>query len=288
MTAHGRFHCLSLSALLSVTLLLGTRSSAQQAEIPARLAAVGAYLARLEDSLDGKVATEEYLQQLLNDSAGAAGRTRRLRSDLVFVKDAETGLLEIRDVLIVDGQSRVDGAARLTAVLLAPGMSASERARRVLSEGSEFNLSPTDLQISRTLNRPLAALQYLRRSNTSRSQFKIGSGGTIGGENTVVLSFQETASPRLIQVPDGSAARGKVWVSTTTGAVLRTDLSIDSRLPARVRATVRVEYRRVQDADVWWPASMNEDYTVERSAPTTITTTATYSNYRTFTVTVDR
>ena len=73
-----------------------------------------------------------------------------------------------------------------------------QQARRLVAEGSRFNLNATGVVIDRTINTPMVALMFLRPSEQQRSAFKVGKTSQIDGLTCVALAFNERAKPALI------------------------------------------------------------------------------------------
>jgi hypothetical protein len=240
------------------------------------LRASGAYLAQYERDVSGIVAEEDYTQRIPAEMGGR----RRLRSDMLVILDQTAGWLGFRDVFEVDGRSVRDRNERLARLFMKPNPNAVAQARRIVEEGSRFNLNPAGGGINRTINQPLMALKFLRAANQPRSAFTILRTRITGDRTEVLLAFEEQAKPRLIASPDNAAARGSFWIDAATGRISSSELRI---LTGTTRITIRVAFAEQPKMGIWLPISMEETYT---SRPA-IEGRATYSNFRQFKVETD-
>jgi hypothetical protein len=117
-----------------------------------------------------------------------------------------------------------------------------------------------------------------------RERFAITVDGTevLSGREAWTLAFEERARPTLVRNVTGMdlTMRGTLWVDPATGVILKTSMWVAD---AAVLATVTVDFREDETMAFWVPAQMTEQY---RAAAGTddIRCTATYSNYRKFTV----
>jgi len=101
-----------------------------------------------------------------------------------------------------------------------------------------------------------------------------------------VLNFKETGTPPLIDSrdPKGPAqCHGRVWVEPDTGRILMTEIDIDT---PTVRSTIQVSYQSEPVVGFLVPVEMRERYLMPRRNYQ-VTGTATYDNFRQFTVKTD-
>jgi hypothetical protein len=268
----GVLACLA-GVLLAVPVLC-----AQPRSPAAVLAAAAEYLAKYEHDVVAVVAQEDYRQQI----ASATRPTRQLRSDLVMIASAERGWVEFRDVFEVDGRKVRDHDDRIAQLLLTPNPNAHQQAASIVEESARFNLSPSGITFERTLNIPLEALRFLRKSNQSRSRFEIAGEERADIGMVIVLRFQEQVTPRLISSPLDAAASGRFWIEPSSGRVVRSELQMSA---PNVMATVTVKYAGQFEPAIWLPASMDEEYDlIDRTVA--VSGHATYSNFRRFRVDV--
>lgn len=252
------------------------------------------YVAEYERAFSAVVSEERYAQRL---SGGGVTETRALRSDLILMNAADSGWLIFRDVYEVDGHAVRDRDDRVLNLLLKPPPDAFAQAKRIAEEGARFNIGP----MQRTINTPTMALMFLRRELLGRSEFRIAGRDGERGVNAVVLRFQERGLPRIVNTRDDAAARGRFWIDPATGRVLKSELELDS---AGMHAFIVVTYAPQEKLDLWVPTMMVERYRGETTSGNiaardlrdgastggvstlTVEGTATYGNFRRFSVDV--
>jgi hypothetical protein len=269
-------------------------SSGQASTIDEVLARAVVYVAEYEKRFSAVVSEERYVQRA---SGGGTVETRQLRSDVILMPTGEPGWLIFRDVYEVDGRPVRDRDDRVLKLLLQPPPDAYAQARRIAEEGARFNIG----SIQRTINTPTLALTFLRREIAPRSDFRLAGRENVEGVSAIVLRFQERDKPRVVQTKDGAAARGRFWIEPVTGCVLKTELELNS---AGMSAVILVTYARQPPLDLWVPVRMVERYRMQTEFSSvdnlrdlrsgggmggttlTIEGTATYGNFRRFSVDV--
>jgi hypothetical protein len=261
-----------LIAAGAIVLVHAAGASQDRQTVDAVLRAAGSYLLQYEKDVSAVVAEEDCTQRV--EGLGS----RRLRSDLLVILDPKAGWISFRDVFEVDGKPVRDRDDRLQKLFFHPSTDALAQARRIVEEGSRFNLNPQNGGVRRTINQPFIALKFLRGPDQPRSAFTIDRTSTSGTATNVVLSFTETAKPRLINSPDGAAARGWFRIDGATGRVTGSELRIQT---GTVHATIRVTFAGQAKLKLWLPAQMDEEYS---GLGVRIDSRATYSNFRRFTV----
>ena len=238
----------------------------------------GAYVAQYERDLTAVVAEEAYTQRFIVEPRTEA---RRLRSDLLTVRDDVNGWVGFRDVFEIDGRPVRDRTDRLAQLFLNPRSDSRSQALRIAEESARFNLAP---QVPRTINTPLLALQFIRAQNQGRSKFTDAGRKNVRGSEIRIVAFQELAAPRVIRTPDNAPARGRIWIEAATGRVTETELLVDTRNQSRsVVARIHVVYAEEPRLGLWLPFSMDETY----QGYGIIAGQATYSNFRKFSVATD-
>lgn len=249
----------------------------------ALLARVATYLDAYQRSLPAIVAEEKYTQRAaVEGRLGMEGRT--LRSDVLVIADDAYGWISFRDVFEVDGRPVRNREQRLADLFLKPHTDRHAQALRIVAEGARFNLNVTGFNVRRTVNMPFVAMRFLRRSEQSRSRFRIAGDARIDGLPATVLAFEEHSMPRMIASPDDAAAHGRFWVELESGRILRSELSFETDAvdqKTQMRSRIRVSYARDEHINEWVPSSMEEEY---RVAAALIEGIASYSNFRRFTV----
>ncbi len=208
-------------------------------------------------------------------------RARRLRSEYLLVRSDEGGWLPFRDVFEVDGRRLRDRDDRLVRLLLKPSQSSSDRAQRIMAESTRYNLG----RITRTINLPTLGVILLKPG--LRERFAITAEGTetVAGREAWKLAYEEIARPTLVRNVTGTdlTMRGTLWVDPATGVILKTSMWVAD---GAMMATVSVDFREDESVALWVPAQMTEHYRAS-SGSEEIRCTATYSNYRKFSVSTD-
>ena len=270
----------------------------QQPMLPVVLDRVGRYAVEYEQRFSMLVAEEDYYQRAERPmEAGNPSRTRgpgggevpavgndrarRLRSDYLLVRSDEGGWLPFRDVFEVDGRRLRDRDDRMVRLLLKPTRSSTERAQRIMAESTRYNLG----RITRTINIPTLGVILLKPG--LRERFAITADGTeiLSGRATWKLAFEERARPTLVKNVAGMdlTMRGTIWADPASGVILKTSMWVAD---AAVLATVTVDFREDEAMALWVPAQMTEHYRAATGSEE-IRCTATYSNYRKFTVSTE-
>ncbi|MBA3949409.1 MAG: hypothetical protein H0X44_05620, partial [Acidobacteria bacterium] len=184
------------------------------------------WAARFEQGLSGLLFRERYLQRVDGVSArsGMLGSSTVRRDVLleanVFLlrpEGVDTYVL-FRDVYIRDGVAVADHTARLEALLVDGSRDAIARARALTNASAGYNVGP----VRRNVNIPTMALAYLEPARIGSVRFARAGSEVVGGLDTVVLDFEETARPTFVRgTGDGDVvARGRYWVHPGSGAVV--------------------------------------------------------------------
>lgn len=241
------------------------------------------YVASYGEQASIVVCSERYEQRAQGSGTSVDG-ARILDSDFAIVyADAMHGWLGFRDVLAVDGRPVADREDRLARVLMG-AQGRFDEARRLFDESARYNIGA----IQRTFNVPTAALFFFVPENHDRFKF---TARTVNADGTWEIAFRETDRPTLIRDLDGASipSSGVIWVEPQTGTVVRTRLEILTINGHGVQGqhghgSVDVFYRRVEEMNMWLPASMDEQFEVRRDrAFDRVTGHAEYSDYRRFT-----
>jgi hypothetical protein len=238
------------------------QTSPPQLPLDAILRNAGEYIEKLVSDASGIVFEEDYAQQV----RVRVVTTRHLRSDLTVLTDPGEGWIEFRDVFEVDDKPVRDRDERLVKLFASPNADARAQARRIIAEGSRYNLDVASMRISRSINLPMTALRFLWPANQSRSRFTRTGYATVADHRAAVVEFRETAKPRLIGSSDDAACHGRLWIEPDTGLVLRSQLQLTTaRDRAQTAATITVTYALDPKMQIWLPRSMEEHYEVTRT-----------------------
>jgi hypothetical protein len=259
------------------------------------LARVGDYVVNYGEALATVLAEEHYTQQLTSYRELRPLAVRRLRSEIVFVRLADTNeWAAFRNVTNVDGQEVPDADGRLERLFSHAPPTLLAQTRLIASESARYNLGP----LTREINIPTLALRYLHPENQSQSQFDKTSEDTINGVSTWVVRFRERDGGGFIRRDDGRRlpAEGRFWIVPADGRILKSQLIVRDfvRGGRDSRAEINVAWRWDAPLNLWVPSEMRETYrgpwtpltTPFGPKPYDIDGVAQYSNYRRFRVDV--
>lgn len=233
----------------------------------------GAYVQILASELPRLVVVETALQKSSPRPFSATRRrqSRRTVAEIAWVPISAQhwDVLAVRDVVQVDGKDVAD-RGRLEQLLHSAAPGSLSQVLALLDESTRYNLAPG----SRNFNLPTVALFFLHPEMLDRFSWK----GKSGKDGVWELEFEEKDRPTIVRTTEGEQAfsRGKVRVDATTGAVLRTELSL--RLQ-RVSYWMDVTFGPVPKIGLTLPIRMEERY---ETPITTISGRAEYSDYRRF------
>ena len=197
-----------------------------------------------------------------------------LRSDFLLVRTTEGVWMPFRDVFERNGRAVRDREDRLSKLFLENSHNGLEQARKIMEESARYNVG----NISRNINLPTLALDFLTDTYRSRFEFTDGGRDDIGR----ILIFKEVGRPTYV-VTTGQRdlpVTGRFWVDEATGRIEQTQLDA---LDTAVQAHITVRYQSDLASGTWVPARMEERY-VRRGDPAEVRGLATYSNFRRFQV----
>ncbi|MDP1570951.1 MAG: hypothetical protein Q8L86_13220 [Vicinamibacterales bacterium] len=227
---------------------------------------------------------ERYVQRADGELSGVLrGEVRtNLTSAYVIARSADgTGWTPFRDVLRVNGYRVHDRDKRLTDLFEKPSPTTAAQARRIMDESSRYNIGT----VLRTINIPVLAILFLLPEHDARFAFEDGGTDRVGRETARVITFEERQYPTLVRTNHGldQPSSGRFWIDPATGRVLKTEHITEG---AEIEATIATTYRWDEKLSMMVPARMDEEYR-GYFATGRIRGTATYSNYRRFSVATD-
>jgi hypothetical protein len=236
------------------------------------LARATTYVSRFVHEFKNVVAEERYVQQIVTFN----GRKVDSKADFLLVQlGPEREYIPFRDVFEVNGGKVRDGESRLIELLSHPSADLVTQARAINAVSSRYNIG-----VQRTINNPLIGIVLLQEVVRPSFTFSLGDSEKIDGEMTDVLRFEESGRPTIIRESNGDApAHGRYWIARTDGAVLRSELLIDT---AKQKTRVTSSFHRDERFGVAVPVQMEESYTPGNTAPTAAT--AKYGRFRQFEV----
>ena len=287
-------------AVLAATALAVAFASILIAEEPSLenvLQRAAAYVAEFSQQLSGIVAEETYTQQVreLTTRSSAVALERLLRSDLLLVRpDSSDRYIEFRDVFEVNGKAVRDRDDRLMRLFVEPGADANQ-VKNIIDESARYNIG----NIPRNINTPMLPLYFLQSAQQHRFKFKRArrGGPALSGYDAPsgvaatfrvsteawIIEFDETRRSTVIRTNDGRdfPASGRFWIVPDTGAVLMTELVMDSRA---VRGVIDVSYQSEPLLGFRVPVEMRERYVTRNER---VEGVATYGRFRQFQVRTD-
>jgi len=264
--------------LLLIASLPGAGAPAAAQSAPDAIASVRAFAEQYQREAPSLVAFEEYVQDATYGRGTPAHQVTT--AELVMVRlPGAASWVTFRDVLTVNKRPVRDREERLLKLLQSPEASALAQARRIAQESARFNLG----RITRTMNVPDMALEYLLPRHGARIRFETLRDETIDGRPVVVLRFNEAAGPSIVRNLAGAdlLARGRVWAERGSGAIVRTELLVEDRAST---GTCTVEFGIDPRLGIRVPIKMTERY---GTTGETIDAVARYSDFRRFTVSTD-
>jgi hypothetical protein len=257
-----------LTALALLPLPAERGAAAPEPSLVEILSSAGEYVLAYEDAFRVVVAEEDYVQRSRVSPSGPVHETRRLLSDVAFVRAPGTALpwWLLRDVYEVDGSPVRDRQARLEKLLVGGPADGLERARAIADEGARFNLGVG----FRNFNVPILVLAFLHPSVQPRFSFERKGKATIEKRSFVEVAFRELGAPTVVRGPESRPdvrAEGRVWIHEgRDGTVGRTELVLDVPGDGVVtRATLTTEYRPYRALALWVPVEMRDRLQTERA-----------------------
>jgi hypothetical protein len=266
-------------ALLFGAMLSAGKTAAQPQSLDEVLKRAAAYVAEFRRQLSEIVGEETYRQEIANTSrignALEAGRVRTLRSELLLIKPADSDrYVELRDVFEVDGKPVRDRQSRLQGLLRDPSPGANTSIQSIIDESAKYNIG----RITRNINTPLMALQFLDAAYQPRFKFKhvdkekpvFRDAQDHAANDTPVfrvstemwnIEFEERRRNTVIRTVAGgdAPAHGRFWIDPSNGAVLMSEIVVD-RGGDGVIATVTVSYQSEPLMGFLVPIEMRESY----------------------------
>jgi hypothetical protein len=264
-------------AVLAVAVLGAGRPSAQQPSIAEVLKRSADYVANFRTQLSGIVAEETYEQTVVEVGRVPQGyvRTpyRKLKSDLLLVKPAGSDrYVELRDVFEMDSVPVHQEQGRLEALLRDGSQSADTKIARIVDTSAKYNIG----SITRNVNTPLMALQFLDAANQRRFRFRhVPKSAPVFGDpadraanesgvfrvstEMWTIAYEERERPTIIRRPGGrdQPAKGRFWINPSDGSVLISELIVDG---GGVLATITVSYQSEPLVGFLVPVEMRETY----------------------------
>lgn len=262
-------------ALLAITAGWASVSVDAAQPAPVSIDRVQAFAERYQRDAPSLVVEERYVQNVT--TSREMPEHREMTSELVMVRlPGSAAWVTLRDVLVVDKRRLHDREERLLKLLQSPQPDAFAQAQQLARESARFNLG----RITRTMNVPDIAIEYLHPRHTSRMQFEEPRGDTIDGAAVTMFRFREVRGPSIVRHLSGAdlLGDGRVWVEPSSGEIVRTELIIRDRAST---GTNVVDFRVEPRLSMRVPVKMTERYVAQGEQ---IEAVATYTNFRSFAV----
>jgi hypothetical protein len=267
-------------AVVTLALWLCSAAVPLNAQTPADLVQRAArYIETLLPGLSNVVAEERYEQRMTSPN-----RRRTLVSDFLLVRLEETqDVVGFRDVFSVDGVPVRDREERVSRLFVESPATAVQQASRIMQEGARHNLANIG-----TVNSPFMPLAFLQARYAPRFRFSSARQDTKMGADVWAFQYEEFVVPTILK---GNAnrdvpARGRFWVETTTGRVVKWELRLGADSARLGLQPIQVETTFAYDADLRLnlPSEMRESYPDRNGL---VSGVATYGRFRRFGVTVE-
>jgi hypothetical protein len=252
------------------------RPAAQTPSLDEVLKRSAAYVSEFRKQLSGIVAEETYRQEISNTgrvyNAFQVNPPRTLKSDLLLIKPSDANrYVELRDVFEVDGKPVRTRQSRLEDALREPSSQANTTIQSIITESARYNIG----SITRNVNTPLMALQFLEQEYQPRFKFKhvekdhpVFKDANADANETPVfrvatemwtIEYQERRRNTVIRTLEGRdlPAHGRFWINPSNGSVLISELIVDG---GGVIATVTVSYQSEPLMGFLVPIEMRESY----------------------------
>src|SRR5215475_2775332 len=139
-----------ISAILALaSIAIAVVAADERPPLQAILSNVTDYVVRFENTIQGIVAEENYVQDA-DKSDRPFVTHRELKSDLLLIRSEgnDFGYVQFRDVFEVDGDAVRDRSDRLTKLFLDPSMSARRQAAVIMSESARYNIGSVERNIN--------------------------------------------------------------------------------------------------------------------------------------------
>jgi hypothetical protein len=232
------------------------------------------YLEKYEGELSAVVADEQLIQET-DGRVTAAKRTRRLNSEIAFVRlPGSLEWLGFRNVRILDGKPLL--ATKTLAELLASASADAMAQASLLVNGS----AQCNLGNPRTTNMPNQPLELLSEKYRHRYEVKLDGRGKMRGRATDIVDLREIGGDPIVY-NEGRQMRSHVraWVDVINGALWRAEVELSVPGDYRNPAWLRVDFAEDQSLKILVPVQMQERFNFVADTGTGV---ATYSNFRRF------
>jgi len=265
------------AALVIGTWVAAAAPVAQGQSLDDVLKLTAVYVSEFRKQLSEIVAEETYRQEIAhtaritNNAVPIPPRT--LRSELLLIKPVDADrYVELRDVFEVDGKPVRARDSRLEGLLRDGSGGADASIQSIINESAKYNIG----SITRNVNTPLMALQFLDAARQSRIRFKhvekskpvfndardqaVNEAPVFRvGTEMWTIEYEERGRNTMIRTLEGRdlPAHGRFWVDPSNGNVLISEMVVNG---GGVNATVTVSYQSEPLMGFLVPVEMRESY----------------------------
>ena len=185
---------------------------------------VGRYVEDYGNRMSVVVAVEHYEQK--QREGDRSGISRSLVSEIALIR-VKGDWLGYRDAFEVDGKKVSDRSDRLQKLFVESPQIAIEQGRRIADESARYNVGG----MIRNFNVPTTALFFMQPSNLPRFRFSKEASVITAGVQRWKIAYEETRHPTIIRTSTGKdmPVKGYVWVKLDDGAILETEMRLESR-----------------------------------------------------------
>lgn len=274
---------LGLAAVPLAAALLSAQPAPQAVEpdLAYTVRVASAWTSRFTQNLSGLLFREKYLQKVQGGRPGTQGVISNMSRSGSLLTEANVFLLRaeatsefvlFRDVYHANGRDITNHTERLETLLADGSDRAVEQAKRLTDASAAFNLG----SVNRNVNIPTMGLRYLEAGVVGGVRFKVAGRETVQGLDTVIVDFEEIASPTLVRgtFDTDVPARGRYWIHAGSGSVPRAHVDFAG---VDVNGRMEIDLMMHPQLAAWVPKEMTE---VWRAVGQRITGLAQYDRYQ--------
>jgi hypothetical protein len=241
------------------------------------------YLASYELLLSSVVADERFEQRVVFTRAYKNGQPmmsderRRIESEVGFLRlPGGVDWLGFREVQRINGKPLRE-KQRSLAELIDTTKDALKQARAIADASAEHNMG-----VPRSTNVPTAPLEIIHPRNYSAHQFRLRGDDTVRRTKVVVLGFNETRRPPLVQALGGQEliSRGRIWLEPESGTIWRVEWIYAPAIGSPM--SLRVDFAKNDELGMMVPIEMHEQFPSFGGLNSRGDGVAYYTNFRRF------
>ncbi len=272
-----------LATLATAALITVCVSGQTKPGVGQLLERMASYLANYELLLSSVVADETFNQRVVFTRAYRNGQPvlsderRRIESEIGFLRlPGGVDWLGFREVQKINGKALRD-KPRSLAELIGSAKDTLNQARAIADASAEHNMG-----VPRSTNVPTAALEIIHPRNYQAHEWAVRGDDSIRRTRVMVLGFNETRRPPLVQGIGGQelVSRGRVWLEPDTGTIWRVEWIYAPAIGSPM--SLRVEFAKDAALNMMVPVEMREEFPSMGGLNSRGDGVAHYTNYRKF------